>query len=93
MARIELYSPSPSVDVCAAFSGRIDELGRDFGVSDLAERVRSAVYLPVCPSALQGRGEQVWRRSLPLHHCAGMPADGERLPDAIDALPHRETIT
>jgi UDP:flavonoid glycosyltransferase YjiC (YdhE family) len=82
----------PSVDVWAAFNGRLDQLGRDFGVSDLAERVRGAVYLHICPPALQHRGEQVWRRSLPLHHSAGMPADGERLPDAIAALPYRETI-
>jgi UDP:flavonoid glycosyltransferase YjiC (YdhE family) len=61
-------------------------------MSDLAERVRSAVYLHICPPALQHRGEQVWQHTLPLHHCAGMPADGERLPAAIEALPYRETI-
>lgn len=82
----------PSVDVWAVFSGRIDELGRGFGVSDLSEQMRSAVYLQICPPALQGRGEPVWRRALPLRHCAGLPADGERLPDAVDALPYRETI-
>lgn len=82
----------PSVDVWTAFSGRIAELGRDFGVSDLTERIHSAVYLNVCPPALQGRGERVWRHSLPLHHCAGMPTDGERLPEAIDALPYCESI-
>jgi UDP:flavonoid glycosyltransferase YjiC (YdhE family) len=82
----------PSADVWAGFGGRIDELGRDFGVSDLSEHIRNAVYLHICPPALAGRGEQVWRRSLPLRHCAGTPADGERLPDAINALPYRETI-
>ncbi len=82
----------PSMDVWVEFSSVLDQLGRHFGVSGLAERVRSAVYLNLCPPALQQRGERVWQHSLPLHHCAGMPAGDERLPDAIDALPHRETI-
>lgn len=82
----------PGMDVWAAFSSRIDEIGRDFGVADLADRLRSALYLHVCPPALQRQGERVWPRSLPLRHCAGMPAQDERLPEALDALPYRETI-
>lgn len=82
----------PSADIWAVFSGRVDQFGHDFGVADLAEQVRSAVYLDVCPPALQPGAERVWRRSLGLRHSAGIPADGERLPEAIDALPHRETM-
>ena len=82
----------PSANVWAAFSGRLDQLGHDFGVAGLAQRVRGATYLNVCPPALQGDDEPVWPRALPLRHGTGLPSPGERLPDALDALPHRETI-
>jgi UDP:flavonoid glycosyltransferase YjiC (YdhE family) len=82
----------PAVEVWAAFSGRIDQLGREFRVADLAERLRRALYLNVCPPTLQRQGERVWQRSLPLRHCVGMPTQNERLPEALDALPYRETI-
>ncbi len=82
----------PSAQSWAAFGGRLDALGRDFGLPDLAERVRGAVYLNVSPPALQGSDVPVWPRALPLRHGAGMPSPGERLPEALDALPHRETI-
>ncbi len=84
--------PMPPVAVWAAFSGRIDQLGLDFGVAQLAETVRRALYLQVCPPALQPQGERIWSRSVPLRHRGGIPAPDERLPEALDALPYRETI-
>lgn len=82
----------PSPEVWAAFSARLDEFGKAFGVADLAARVRDAEYLHVCPPALQRRGAPVWPRALALRHGTGMAAAGERLPHAVDALPLRESI-
>jgi UDP:flavonoid glycosyltransferase YjiC (YdhE family) len=74
-----------------AFAAGIDELGRQWGVPDLAGVHRSADYLSICPPTLQpptasGRTVQ------PLRPGLGEPAPGERLPQALAALPHEQTV-
>jgi UDP:flavonoid glycosyltransferase YjiC (YdhE family) len=73
------------------FAGGIDELGRRWGVPDLARFHRGADYLSICPPTLQPpiaseRTVQLLRPGL------GEPAPGERLPEAFAALPHEQTV-
>jgi UDP:flavonoid glycosyltransferase YjiC (YdhE family) len=74
-----------------AFAGGIDELGRRWGAPDLARFHGSADYVSICPPTLQPptaseRTVQLLRPGL------GEPAPGERLPEALVALPHEQTV-
>ncbi len=82
----------PSARVWSPFVSAIERLGRQWDVSGIAGVLREATYLHICPPALQPPGERIWKRALPLRHAAGMPFAGERLPDAIDALPYGHSI-
>jgi UDP:flavonoid glycosyltransferase YjiC (YdhE family) len=75
----------------AVVAAGIDELGRRWGVPDLAGVHRSADYVSICPPSLQPptaseRTVQLLRPGL------GEPAPGERLPEALAALPHELTV-
>jgi UDP:flavonoid glycosyltransferase YjiC (YdhE family) len=58
----------------------------------LSRAVREATYLHVCPPSLALAGDAIWRNVLPLRHSAGLPAQTDALPPALDALPYRDTI-
>ncbi len=61
-------------------------------VPDLIDELYSATYLDICPPGLQPEGNQVWQSVQPPRPAAGEPATGERLPEALAALPHPQTI-
>lgn len=69
----------------------LDELGRRWDVAGLAETYRAADYLSVCPPALRPPARPQ-RRVWPLRPTLGEPAPGERLPDALAALPYDTTV-
>jgi len=83
------------------FAASVDELGRQWDVPDLADAHRGAVYLSICPPTLQpptrperGASERgvSERRVQPLRPGLGEPAPGERLPEALMALPYERTM-
>jgi UDP:flavonoid glycosyltransferase YjiC (YdhE family) len=82
--------PPPSV--WTAVAPIIDRLGLRWDVPDLAAAVRDATYLDVCPPALHPDGEAVWRRDQPIRPLTGAAVVGERLPEAMAALPHPVTV-
>ncbi|WP_426503503.1 glycosyltransferase [Dactylosporangium sp. McL0621] len=53
---------------------------------------RAATYLELCPPSLRPPGERIWPRTLDLRPVAGLPAAGQRLPAALDALPYEDTV-
>ena len=67
-------------------------LCRSWGVSDLADGILDRTYLDVFPPSLRPPGHPGWRRVQPVRPAGGEPRPGERLPDALDALPYPETI-
>lgn len=80
------------VRIWDALAPTIDRLGSRWAVPDLAAAVRDAVYLDVCPPALQPGGERIWERTRPIRPVAGSPSTGERLPRLLAALPHARTV-
>lgn len=82
----------PPVRIWDALAPVVDRLGARYGAPRLAAAVRDATYLDVCPPALQPDGERIWRHTRPIRPTAGPPADGERLPAAMDALPRPRTV-
>ncbi|SNQ46317.1 putative glycosyltransferase [Frankia canadensis] len=73
------------------FAASVDELGRQWEVSGLAQMRRAAPYLSICPPSLapQDPPEGGVRRLRP---GLGEPAAGEGLPASLDALPHERTV-
>jgi UDP:flavonoid glycosyltransferase YjiC (YdhE family) len=69
----------------------IDELGSKWGVPDLVDAYRSAEYLSICPPTLRPP-TRLQRTVRLLRPGLGEPAPGERLPDAISALPYEQTV-
>jgi UDP:flavonoid glycosyltransferase YjiC (YdhE family) len=70
----------------------LDELHRLWDTGADAGSTREATYLEVCPPSLRPGGERIWARSRPLRPVAGEPAAGQRLPAAVDDLPHDRTV-
>jgi UDP:flavonoid glycosyltransferase YjiC (YdhE family) len=71
------------------FEPAIDRILQDEVVDARAAEIRDALYLDVCPPALQPPpGEQVWHRVQPLRHSAGTPAPDEPVELALDDLPY-----
>ncbi len=82
----------PSVGIWQAFGPGLDRLGGLFDVPALADRVRDAAYLHVCPPALRPVQEPIWSTTLPLRPTTGTAGPGERLPDAIESMPYKRTV-
>jgi UDP:flavonoid glycosyltransferase YjiC (YdhE family) len=73
------------------YATELDEFGRDWGITQLADTYRQAAYLSVCPPSLQpstSPGRVVHR----LRPALGEPLPGERLPERLTALPHERTV-
>lgn len=82
----------PSIGIWQAFGPALDRLGEPFDAPELADAVRSATYLHVCPPALRPVQEPIWSTAQPLRPTTGAAGPGERLPDAISSLPHERTV-
>lgn len=75
------------------FAQAVDTLGAALGVPDAADALREAPYLHLCPPSMQTTTEPpVWRHAWPLRPLGAPPRPHERLPAAIDRLPHLRTI-
>ncbi|GAA4877129.1 glycosyltransferase [Actinomycetospora straminea] len=70
----------------------LDELHRSHRTGLDAATTRRATYLEAWPPSLRPAGERLWPRSRPVRPVAGEPAPGERLPAAVNALPHERTV-
>lgn len=82
----------PPMPIWSGLEPEIDRLHDSRGLPDGVAAVRGAPYLEAFPEALRPEGERVWRDTRPLRPEPGPAAAGERLPAAIDALPHPGTI-
>ncbi|MDF2979057.1 MAG: putative glycosyltransferase [Actinomycetospora sp.] len=70
----------------------LDELHRLYDTGLDAVSTRQATYLEAWPPSVRPGGERIWPRARPLRPVAGEPTAGERLPQALDALPHDRTV-
>ncbi|HKS53132.1 MAG TPA: glycosyltransferase [Pseudonocardiaceae bacterium] len=71
------------------------QLCQEWQVSELATGTAGptpSTYLDICPPSLRIDGGPVWLQIQPLRPAAGEPAPGERLPEALAALPRLQTI-
>jgi UDP:flavonoid glycosyltransferase YjiC (YdhE family) len=85
--------PMPSAHMWEAwFAPGFAKLCEQWQAPGLAEEIRVATYLDISPPGLRYDGEPTWQRITPLRPVAGEPAKGERLPEALAALPHPQTI-
>jgi UDP:flavonoid glycosyltransferase YjiC (YdhE family) len=82
----------PSIGIWQAFGPALDRLGESWDVPGLADAVRDATYLHVCPPALRPLQEPIWSAVQPLRPTTGTAGPDERLPDAIGSLPHERTV-
>jgi UDP:flavonoid glycosyltransferase YjiC (YdhE family) len=71
-----------------------ERLCDEWGVPEVAAAAghRRSSYLDICPPSLRTEGVLEGPRIQPLRPAAGEPAPGERLPDALAALPRLQTI-
>jgi UDP:flavonoid glycosyltransferase YjiC (YdhE family) len=74
------------------FGSGFAQLCRVWQVPELADGIRSATYLDICPPSLGTGGQPAWPQILPLRPAAGEPVAGERLPAALAALPYPQTV-
>jgi UDP:flavonoid glycosyltransferase YjiC (YdhE family) len=72
------------------FVDDIDELGRQWGMSRLADTYRRAPRLSVCPPSLRPPGTP--GPVLPVRAAIGEPAADDRLPAALADLPFERTV-
>jgi UDP:flavonoid glycosyltransferase YjiC (YdhE family) len=85
--------PVPSAHLWKAwFAPGFAKLCEQWQMPGLAEEIRRATYLDISPPSLRYDGEPAWQQITPLRPVAGEPAQGERLPEALAALPHPQTI-
>jgi len=82
----------PPSRIWPAFVEAIGALGLRCGVPDVAARLADARYLHVCPPALQSGAAPIWNHVLPLRPVAGLPTQGEWLPERLERLPFLRTI-
>ncbi|MBV8996831.1 MAG: hypothetical protein JO287_24700 [Pseudonocardiales bacterium] len=68
------------------------QLCQTWQVPELAENITAATYLDICPPSLRTDDELAWPQTLALRPAAGEPVAGERLPQALAALPYPQTI-
>lgn len=74
--------------VMPGFAGLCEE----WQVAEVADGRRPCTYLDICPPSLRTDGKPTGTRNQPLRPAAGEPAPGERLPEALAALPRAQTI-
>ncbi|GAA3252476.1 glycosyltransferase [Dactylosporangium siamense] len=91
----------PPIQLWGALGPILDDLFAQFGTSG---DHRAATYLELCPPSLRRAAgsvagpatgsapERIWPDAVPLRPVAGTPGPGERLPDAVDALPFERTV-
>jgi len=82
----------PPARIWPPFVKAIEELGHRWNVRNIAQTLSDAIYLHVCPPALQPPGECIWKHVIPVQPAAGIPAAGDRLPAGFDLLPYPRTI-
>lgn len=69
-----------------------ERLCEEWRVPEVADGRRASTYLDICPPSLRTEDALEGPRIQPLRPAAGEPAPGERLPDALAALPRLQTI-
>ena len=67
------------------------QLCRTWQVPELAENITAATYLDICPPSLHTGDALAWPHTLTLRPAAGEPVAGQRLPQAMAALPYPQT--
>jgi UDP:flavonoid glycosyltransferase YjiC (YdhE family) len=82
----------PPMPIWEGLLPAIDGLHAAWGLPGGVRAVRGAPYLEAVPPALRPPGGRMWRRTRPLRPGPGLAAAGERLPAALDALPHARTV-
>jgi len=82
----------PPAPLWQAVRPGIAGLGRRWDVPHLDAAVAAATFLEICPPSLRPPGERVWPDTLAVRPVAGLAVAGERLPDAVTALPHGQTV-
>jgi UDP:flavonoid glycosyltransferase YjiC (YdhE family) len=82
----------PPMPIWEGLLPAIDDLHVAWGRPDGVAHVRDATYLEAVPPPLRPPGERMWRRARPLRPEPGLPAPGEALPAALDALPRARTV-
>ena len=82
----------PPMPIWEGLLPAIDALHAAHGLAGGVAGVRSATYLEAVPLGLRPPGERMWRRTRPMRPAPGIAAHDERLPAAIDALPHARTV-
>lgn len=81
-----------SVQLRALIAPRFAELCEEWEVPEVADGRRPNTYLDICPPSLRTGGALVGPRIQRLRPAAGEPAPGERLPQALGALPRLQTV-
>jgi UDP:flavonoid glycosyltransferase YjiC (YdhE family) len=73
-------------------SSAFEPLCAQWQVPELADALYYATYLDICPPSLQPEDQPVWHQVHPLRPAVGEAAPSERLPEALTALPHADTV-
>jgi UDP:flavonoid glycosyltransferase YjiC (YdhE family) len=73
------------------YGTRFAQLCQTWQVPDLAENITAATYLDICPPSLHTGDGLAWPHTLALRPAAGEPVTGQRLPQAMTALPYPRT--
>jgi UDP:flavonoid glycosyltransferase YjiC (YdhE family) len=81
-----------SVKLRAILIPRFARLCEEWQVPEVADGRRPCTYLDICPPSLRTDGAPAGTQAQPLRPAAGEPAPGERLPEALAALPRSHTI-
>ncbi|GAB3422925.1 glycosyltransferase [Flindersiella endophytica] len=76
----------------AHFEPSIEQLGRQWDVPDLLDRVLDTPYLDIVPPALQPDGPADFRRVRPIRPTAGIAPADARQPFDLDALPYEDAV-
>jgi UDP:flavonoid glycosyltransferase YjiC (YdhE family) len=73
----------PPARLAPWYDAALTSLSTPYGLSDAARQLRDAVYLEVCPPALQPTGERIWRRTLSLRPATGVAMPTDSLPQSM----------
>ncbi len=86
------WGPRVPLDLVPAVFDAVVKLAAEHGYEDPLGAAAAAPYVDICPPGLQFPGESFWTRLEPMRHEDPPVADGERLPEAVERLPHGETL-